>query len=59
MSHDKVVNYIDVELKDVIPEEEREHLLALHYAAISQARAAGIREGIKEHKMFGGDTPES
>ena len=56
MSHDKVVNYIDIDLKDALTEAAREHLLALHYASVANARAAGIREGIKEHKKFGDDT---
>lgn len=59
MSHDKLVNYIDVNLKDVLEDNVREELLALHYAAIHNARTAGIQEGVREQQAVEGDVPDN
>jgi hypothetical protein len=48
MNHDKVVNFIDVDLAELVPEEQREELLALHYATIRDALERGRRAGIAE-----------
>lgn len=57
MSHDKVIRYIDTELKDLIPDDKREELIALHYQSIHDARTSGIKEGLREKQTYGADTP--
>lgn len=49
MSHDKLVNYVDTQLKDV-PDEVREELLSLHYKSICDAKATGFRDGVMQQK---------
>lgn len=47
MSHDRVINYIDTHLRDLVPNDTREELIALHYEAVNRAKVAGIKEGEK------------
>ena len=42
MSHDKFVLFVDTQLKSELSQEAREDLLALHYAAVHNAKTQGV-----------------